>query len=90
MESQTLLSVITSVRDILEGHQSHRIIKNVSPDLYKQLDAWAKVDRALNGWDGTRYVGFSHLWFPSPDLIVFVESIFTITFLSLAVQPAQS
>lgn len=88
-EPQTLLSVIASVRDVLEGRQSQRMIKNVSPDLYKQLDARAKVDRDLVGWDSTRYVCLSILWFLSSDLIVFAGSISTMVFSSLAIQPAQ-
>jgi hypothetical protein len=48
-EPQTLPLVIALVHDILEHCQSHRIIKKVSADLYKQLDAWAKVDRDVAG-----------------------------------------
>src|SRR5882757_10053634 len=40
-EPQTLLSVTASVRDVLEGHEPQRTIKNVSRELYEELDARA-------------------------------------------------
>lgn len=55
-EPQTLRSVTASVRDVLEGNESQRTIKNVSRELYEGLDTRAKVDKDLVGWEGTRYV----------------------------------
>ena len=60
-EPQTLPSVIASVRDVLEGRQSQRTIRNVSRELYEELDARAKVDKDLVGWEGTRYVSLGLL-----------------------------
>jgi hypothetical protein len=57
-EPPTLLSVIASVRDVLEGRESQRTIRNVSRELYEELDARAKLDMDLVGWEGTRYVSF--------------------------------
>jgi hypothetical protein len=88
-EPPTLLSVIASVRDVLEGRQSQRTIKNVSSNLYEELNARAKMDRDLVGWENTRCVSFSILEFLVPDFIMFIESISTTTFLLLAVPLAQ-
>jgi hypothetical protein len=60
--------VIASVRDVLEGRESQRTITNVSCELYEELDARAKVDKDLVGWEGTRYVSLGLLrWLSQGD-----------------------
>jgi hypothetical protein len=48
--------IISQVKDVLAGRTNVCELSHVTPELYEQLDARAKVDDGLAGWDGVRYV----------------------------------
>jgi hypothetical protein len=48
--------IISQVKDVLAGRTDVLRISNVMPELYEELEARAKVDDDLAGWDGIRYV----------------------------------
>jgi hypothetical protein len=62
LSSPSLGSVIDAVREVAEGHQQGCRIDDVTPELYKQLEAHAVNDGYFEGWEGLRCVPLSLSW----------------------------
>ena len=54
--SPSLGSIIDAVREVAEGRQQGCRIDDVTPELYKELEAYAVNDGKFEGWEGLRCV----------------------------------